>query len=101
MKRIKLKISIDDITRRIEHVNIEGRKLNPDTNFDFDKGRWVLSKTDFPLEKDEDIDIIIIVAGNPKDQSKMKVYIDDKLKGEFKTYKPFNKNGYAIFDEEL
>ncbi|WP_410007064.1 hypothetical protein [Aequorivita nionensis] len=101
MKKIKLKITIDNQTRRIEYILIEGRKLNPNSFFDFENGEWVAEQDNFPLGSDGDLDILIIVAGNPNEKSKMEVFIEDTKKGEYDLFKPFNKNGYAQFNEEI
>ncbi len=100
MKKIKLTITISNTTRRIEYIVIEGRKL-PISFFYFKNGEWVAEQENFPVGNDNDIDILIIVAGNHKSQSKMKVYVDNNLKGNYEMYKPFNKNGYGLFNEEV
>lgn len=100
MKKVKLKITISNTTRRIEYIVVEGRKLNPNTFFDFENGEWVAEQDNFPIGNDNDIDVLIIVAGNHKSQSKMNLFVDGNLKGSYEMFKPFNKNGYGQFNEE-
>jgi hypothetical protein len=101
MRKIDLKLTIDSSTRRIEYVVLEDRKLNPSTFFDFRIGEWIAEQKDFPLDSDDKLNLLIIVAGNQGTQSKLKVFINNELKGEFKMFKPFNSNGYGQFNEEI
>ena len=101
MKNVNLKISIDSSTRRIDYVVVEGRQFNPDSFFSFKNGHWTAEQQNFPLQEDNDLDILIIAIGNKGEQSSMKVTVDDELKGTFKLYKPFNHNGYGQFNVEV
>ncbi|GAF05481.1 hypothetical protein [Saccharicrinis fermentans] len=101
MKKVNLKIEIDLNSRRIEYINIEGRVLSTNSFFDFINGSWVAEQKDFPLNNDEDLDILIITVGNPRENSKLKLTVNSEFKGEFSMYKPFNRNGYGQFNLEI
>lgn len=100
MKKIDLKITIDIKTKRIEYVMIEGIKFEP-TLFKFVSGQWLAELQNLPINVDNDLDILVVVVGIPHTESKMNVFVDSKTQGEFKTFKPFNTNGYAFFKEEI
>lgn len=100
MKKINLKVTIDTATRRFEYVMIEGIKFNQSI-FKYNDGNWVAELNNLSISQDNDLDILIIGIGNPNAVSKMKITIDNKPQGEYETYKPFNKNGYAQFNEEI
>lgn len=100
MKKVDLKITIDSNSRRIEYILIENRNY-PSSFFNRENGEWVGEIKDLQIGDDNDLDIIIIVAGNPGLQSEMEVIIDNDPKGKFKMYKPFNRNGYGQFNEEI
>lgn len=96
-----IEISIDNKTMRIDYCRIEQRVLDPRLHFNFSKGQWETKLENFPIDGDHDLDILVIVIGNPRTKSNMKVKIDGIEKGTFKTYKAFNRNGYAQFNEEI
>lgn len=100
MKKINLKITIDTATRRFEYVLIEGIKFSQNI-FKYNNGNWLAELDNLSISADGDLDILIIGIGNPNAVSKMKIVIDNKTQGEYETYKPFNKNGYAQFNEEI
>ena len=100
MKKVDLKITIDSNSRRIEYILIENRNY-PNSFFNRENGEWVGEIKDLQIGDDNDLDIIIIVAGNPGLQSEMEVIIDNDSKEKFKMYKPFNRNGYGQFNEEI
>lgn len=100
MKKIDLKITIDIKTKRIDYVMIEGIKFDY-TIFKFISGEWVAELKNLPTGADIDLDILIIAIGIPNTESKMNVFVDKKSQGEYKTFKPFNSNGYAFFKEEI
>ncbi len=98
---IQLRIEIDSKTKWVDYVSLEGRKIKSH-EFDFKNGKWIYEAENFPLSADNDLDIIIVVVGYIKGTtSSMEVFFDKTSKGKFNTYKPFNKNGYALFDEEV
>lgn len=101
MKNVDITIRIDSNSRRIEFCTLEDKDLNPKRHFVFKKGQWQGDFKNFKLNSDNDLDILIIVSGNPKSNSRMTVIIDEEVKGEFDLYKPFNRNGYAQFNEEI
>jgi hypothetical protein len=101
MTNVNIEIRIDSNSLRLEYCILENRKLNPETHFKFINGEWVAKFKNFPIGNDNDLDILIIAVGNPNTNSKMKVLIDNVEKGDFELFKPFNRNGYAQFNQEI
>jgi hypothetical protein len=100
MKRDIL-LKIDSNSHRIEYCLIEGINLRPDVYFRFVDGSWLAKFKNFPIGVDNDLDILIIVAGNPGTDSVLSVEIGDAKAEEFSLYRPFNKNGYGQFDQHI
>jgi hypothetical protein len=101
MKTVDLTIKIDSNSRRIEFCALEDKDLNPKRHFAFRKGQWQGDFKNFKLNSDDDLDILIIVTGNPNSNSIMTVIIDGVESGQFDLFKPFNRNGYGQFNEEI
>jgi len=101
MTKVNIEIRIDSNSLRLEYCLLENRKLNPATHFTFKNGEWVGKFNNFPIDNDNDLDILIIAVGNPNTNSKMKVLINNVEKGNFELFKPFNRNGYGQFNQEI
>ncbi|MCX8530865.1 hypothetical protein [Chryseobacterium luquanense] len=101
MKKVTIEIKIESTAHRIDYLLLENKNLNPQTHFRFINGDWVAKLSDFPIDNDYDLDVLIIAIGNPMTTSVMSVTIDGISKGTFKLYKPFNKNGYGQFNQAI
>lgn len=101
MKTINIEIKIDSISRRLEFCTLEEKNLNPKTHFTFKNGEWVAKFNNFPINSDNDLDILIVAVGNPGTSSKMTVTVNGVEKGIYDLFKPFNRNGYAQFNKEI
>lgn len=101
MATINIEIKIDSSSRRLEFCTIEEKNLNPKTQFTFKGGEWVGKFNNFPINSDNDLDILIITTGNPNENSKMTVLINGTEKGIYNLFKPFNRNGYGQFNEQI
>lgn len=101
MRTINIEIRIDSNSFRLEYLRLEGRVLNPRTHFRFRGGEWVGVFNNFPIDGDNDLDILIITVGNPGTNSKMTVGINGTERGSYDLYQPFNRNGYGQFNREI
>ncbi len=101
MPNVNIIITIDSHSRNLEYCLLEARKLDPKTHFRFVKGVWVGYFDDFPIQRDRDLDILIVVSGNPGSNSTMNVIVDKMDKGNYDLFKLFNWNGYGQFNEEI
>jgi len=101
MKKATIEIKIESTSHRIDYLLLENKNLNPQTHFRFLNGDWVAKLSDFPIDNDGDLDILIIAIGNPASNSVMSITIDGVFKGTFNLYKPFNKNGYGQFNQAI
>tara|TARA_R110002020_G_scaffold61545_6_gene165526 strand:- start:4403 stop:4714 length:312 start_codon:yes stop_codon:yes gene_type:complete len=101
MTKVNVEIKIDSNSLRLEYCLLEGKNLNPKTHFTFKNGEWIGRFNNFPIENDNDLDLLIITVGNPNTNSKMTVTINGVLKGNFDLIKPFNKNGYGQFNRQI
>lgn len=96
-----VKITIDGRARYIDYVFVEGFKYKPRKFFKIENGNWVSEKKNLPIVDYPNLDIVIVAIGNPGDQCEMTVEINGTKKGPFTMYKPFNRNGYGQFDEDV
>ena len=101
MRTVNMEIKIDSNSIRLDFCQIEGRTLNSASHFKFKNGGWVGVFNNFPVGDDNDLDILIIAVGNPGTDSKMTVSVDGIDKGSYNLYKPFNRNGYGQFNQEI
>lgn len=101
MANIDLEIKIDSDSIRLEYCLIEGKKLNPENHFAFKNGNWVGRFNNFPIDTDNGLSIFILAAGNPNTNSKMTIAISGNDKGVFSLFKPFNRNGYGQFNQDI
>lgn len=101
MTKVNIEIKIDSNSLRLEFCLLESKNLNPKTHFTFKNGEWVGKFNNFPIDNDNDLDLLILAVGNPNTNSKMTVLVDRKLKGSFNLFKPFNRNGYGQFNQEI
>ncbi|HAN17922.1 MAG: hypothetical protein A2X13_10590 [Bacteroidetes bacterium GWC2_33_15] len=101
MANVDITIKIDSNSRRIEFCLLEDKNLKPQNHFSFKNGEWVGNFNNFPLGSDNDLDFLIVTIGNPNSNSKMKVIISGIEKGSFNLFKPFNRNGYGQFNQEI
>jgi hypothetical protein len=101
MRTVNIEIKIDSHSMRLDYCQLEGRSLNPGLHFRFKNGEWVGVFNNFPVGEDNDLDILIITVGNPGTDSKMTVSINGIDKGSYNLYKPFNRNGYGQFNQEI
>ncbi|WBA44282.1 hypothetical protein [Hymenobacter canadensis] len=100
MTKSEVIIEFSETVRRVDYCNLEGRDI--DTNdFELENGRWKIQLDGFPIENDDDLDLVIVVVGNPGVKCNMTVSIDDVKYGPYDSYKPFNSSGYAQFDFEI
>jgi|GEM_PF-2753583 len=101
MPTVNITIIIDSNSRNIEYCLLEGTELEPRNHFRFLRGNWVGQFDDFPIQRDNDLDILILTSGNPGSDSTMNVIINRTDKGTFNLFKRFNWNGYGQFNEEI
>jgi hypothetical protein len=101
MTTINIEIKIDSISRRLEFCSLEDKNLNPQTHFTFKNGEWIGKFNNFPINSDNDLDILIIAIGNPGTNSKMTVLVNEVEKGTYNLFKIFNRNGYGQFNQEI
>lgn len=96
-----VQITINSNSHRIEACYLEDYRFNPHEHFNFVNGAWVGNFPNLPIGPDNDLDILIIVSGNPGQSSVMNVRIDGRSYGNHNTYRPFNSHGYAQFNKSL
>lgn len=101
MKKVNIEVKIDSNSLRLEFCLLESKNLNPKTHFTFKNGEWIGKFNNFPIDNDNDLDVLIIAVGNSNTNSKMTVTIDGDDKGSFNLFKPFNRNGYGQFNQEI
>lgn len=102
MTLVNLLISIDSDARWVDYCNLEGRRLKPDDYFRLVQGKWEAKFNDFPIEADNDLDLLVVVVGNPRATCTMDVTIDGRKAGPFSlSGGTFNNNGYGAFVKEI
>ncbi len=101
MTKVNIEIKIDSNSLRLEFCLLESKNINPKTHFTFKNGEWIGKFNNFPIDSDNDLDLLILAVGNPNTNSKMTVIVDGNLKGSFNLFKPFNRNGYGQFNQEI
>ena len=101
MARISIELSVSNSARRIDYLSLEDKTLRPADYFKFINGKWVATFDNFPIGADGDLDVIIIVVGNPGTQCSLDVKIDTKPTLTFALFKPFNASGYGQFTHEI
>ena len=97
MKRIDLELQIAGPVRYIDYAKLEGR--NVINAFVFSGSEWVARFHDLPIGPDDDIDLLIIVAGDYDDWTSLKININGKASKPIK--RKFNRNGYAFWKKEI
>lgn len=101
MKRVDVVITIDSNSRDLEYFVMEGIDLETNRYFRLVNGEWIGKFPNFPIESDNDLDILMIVRGQPGTDSIMKVKIDNREPTTNRLFRPFNRNGYAQFNEQI
>jgi hypothetical protein len=104
MKSVNLIVELDNRVRDVEFYRLEDVEIEPsvdEESFHLDEGRWIAIHSDFKIEDDDDLDITIIVTGNPGTSCELTVKIDNEEPRKFQPFKPFSSNGRAIFSEEI
>ena len=101
MSKIKLKLTIGAQARRVDYCNLEGRRLRPDDYFTLKKGEWVAEFTDFPIDADNDLDLLLVVVGNPRTTCTLTVEINALPALSFSLDEAFNNSGYGAFTQQI
>ena len=95
-------IELDNFVHDVDYCRLETYEFEPDRNsFQFRQGRWIAVHERFPIDADYDLDIIIIVSGNPGTTPNMRVTIDNKEPVELPANYAFRHNGRTIFDYQI
>lgn len=105
MNTVDFTIELDNRVRDIEYCRIDNIKFEPLQNrrsFTFKEGKWIAEHKKFPVPDDNDLDIMIIVTGNPGTTCELKItFTKSGRVVTLEPYKPFAQNGRSFFSEEI
>ena len=96
---VDIEIHVDNRAKKLEYFVLEDKDLNPKIHFKFVGGKWIGQFNRYTINSDNDIDIFLVLMGNPEDNCEMTVFVNKIQKDKFNLFKPFNKNGYAHFSK--